>query len=148
MQAVTSRAASPVILESHSISRNLHHPLSIQMMGGTAHRLVVINGGPFAVTCGTFPYTSMSLHQPVVPMAFSLSSIKGGLEVTDSPTSLSNPVSGPGVLCVATRSLHQMNPIHTTCRLQDGSPGSLQSGTIDRWIWAKGCASDGDSLSL
>ena len=117
MQAVTStlrEQSSPVTLESHSISRNLHHPLSIQMMGGTAHRLAVVNGGPFTVTCGPAPSISMSLHQPVVPMAFSLSSIKGGLEVTDSPTSLSNPVSGPGVLCVGTRRLHQMNPNHTT----------------------------------
>ena len=151
MQAVTStlrEQSSPVTLESHSMSMNPHHPLSIQMMGGTAHRLAIVNGCLFAVTCGPVPSISMSPHQPVVPMAFSLSPIEDGFEVTDSPTSLSNPVSGPGVLCVATRSLHQMNPIHTTCRLQDGSPGDLQSGTIDRWIWAKGCGSVGDPLSF
>ena len=144
MQAVTSTLReqfSPVIRESQSILTNPHHLLGIQMVGGTAHRQAVVNGGPV-------PSISMSPHQPVVPMAFSLSPIEDGFEVTGSPTSLPNPVSGPGVLCMATRSLHQMNPIHIPCRLQDGSPGGLQSGTIDRWIWAKGCASDGDSLSL
>ena len=96
MQAVTStlrEQSSPVTLESHSISRNLHHPLSIQMMGGTAHRLAVVNGGPFTVTCGPVPSISMSLHQPVEPMAFSLSPIEDGFEVTDIPTSLPNPIS-------------------------------------------------------
>ena len=151
MQAVTStlrEQSSPVIRESQSILTNPHHLLGIQMVGGTAHWQAAVNGGPLTVTCVPVPSISMSPHQPVAPMPFSLSPIEDGSEVTGIPTSLPNPVPGPGVLCMATRSLHQMNPIHTPCRLQDGSPGGLQSGTIDRWIWAKGCGSVGDPLSF
>ena len=154
MQAVTSTLCEqfgPAIREPQSISTNPHHQLGTQMVGGTVHWQAAVNGGPLTVTFVPAPSISTTSHQPVAPMPFSLPRIEDGSEVTGLPIPLPNPFPGPVVPGMATSSLHQMLPNHiplpvpqrTTTgpevsRPQDGPPGDLQSGSIDRWIWAKG----------
>ena len=164
MQAVTSTLCEqfgPAIREPQTISTNPHHQLGTQMVGGTVHWQAAVNGGPLTVTFVPAPSISMSPHQPVAPMPFSLPPIEDGSDVTGLPIPLPNPFPGPVVPGMATCSLPQMAPIHTPLpvpqrtttgpevyRPQDGPPGDLQSGSIDRWIWAKGFGSVGDPLTF
>ena len=116
MQAVTSTLCEqfgPAIREPQSISTNSHHQLGTQMVGGTVHWQAAVNGGPLTVTFVPAPSISMSPHQPVAPMPFSLPPIEDGSEVTGLPIPLPNPFPGPVVPGMATCSLHQMVPIHT-----------------------------------
>ena len=109
------------------------------------------HGGPLTVTFAGAPATSTMSHQHTAPTSAYAATIEDGSEAMGRPIPLPNPFPGPVLPNMSTSSVSQVPPSHTPPsvahravmgpeepRPQDDPPGETLSGSIDRWVWAKG----------
>ena len=124
----------------------------------------VDHGGPVTVTIARSPSASTVAHLPTTPTPAALTRIEDGSEVDGRPMPLPNPFPGPVMPGIQTGSAIQEPPSLTSPsvaqrgameseepRPQDGPPGELLNGSMDRWMPKKGfgfVAPDGGGLDV
>ena len=154
LQTVTStlcEQCGPVIGEPQAAPSNSHFQFGTRMGGGTLHWQAAGNGGPLTVTFLPGSSSSTTPPPPVAPTPLSLPPIEDRAEVTSLPIPIPSPFPGPIITgkglgkappFVSNQSPELAPPANTTVseepRPQDGPPGVLQYGKIDRWIWDRG----------